>query len=266
MRDRNDLRDVIGAAIAEVAQGVVRPLFRNLQADDIQVKGVVQGVEDYVTAADLACEAALAQRLATLLPGVPLVGEEGIHRGTAALPGPTGRCFICDPIDGTRHFRAGNERYSIMLVLVEDGQPTHAWIHAPERGLMADAALGAGARINGERIRLDNRPLAAGDGIAAFGEFRGERLKARLERLVPGIVQVNGYGVGMDVMDVLLGRGRGVVQTCAKIWDILPGQFIMSEAGLFTGRLDADPCPVSAAQWTYALPSRTDVERLLGAP
>jgi fructose-1,6-bisphosphatase/inositol monophosphatase family enzyme len=67
-----DLMDVVGEAMREVAASIIEPRFRSLCEDDIRAKSG----NELVTIADTEAELALTTRLESLLPGVPVVGEE----------------------------------------------------------------------------------------------------------------------------------------------------------------------------------------------
>src|SRR3546814_18715428 len=76
---------------------------------------------DLVTIADEAAERALAARLPALVPGSVLVGEEGVERdaGLLGLLQGDAPVWIVAPIDGTKNFAEGSERFAIMVALLE---------------------------------------------------------------------------------------------------------------------------------------------------
>lgn len=251
----------ITSLVEHVGQTIASPMFHNLSADQVSLKGP----DDFVTEADLACEAAIREGLAGIAPGIPLIGEEGVHAGTASLDGAPDRYFVCDPIDGTRNFAQGKKGYCVMLAYVDAAVTRAAWIYVPEEGWMATAALGGGAHLNGSRVwRGRDAVLGPGDKLAAFGMYRGGEMRPRAERLLPGIVTTNRHAIGMDYVAALRGECQGIVQTAAGPWDVLPGQLILAEAGFVTGRFDDDAGnPLARRSWTYALPTHADVDLLV---
>jgi len=68
-----------------------------------------------VTAADEASEVLLREGLDRILPGVPIIAEEGVAAGD--LPELGREFFLVDPLDGTREFLAGHQEYAINLAL-----------------------------------------------------------------------------------------------------------------------------------------------------
>lgn len=95
-----------------------------------------------VTDADEAAEAIIEEYLTTLLPGVPMIGEEAVAGGSKTKPGTT--FFLVDPIDGTRDFIAKREGYTVNIALILEGAPVLGVIYAPAIGeLYAGGADGA---------------------------------------------------------------------------------------------------------------------------
>ena len=55
--------------------------------------------------------------------------------------------FAVDPIDGTRGFIEGDDRWCVSLAVVRDGRPVAAALYAPARGEFYTAVGGEGAWI-----------------------------------------------------------------------------------------------------------------------
>ena len=116
--------------LQEAAATEILPRYRNLRAKDISDKG--KG--ELVTAADHACEAFLAARLPTLLPGSLLIGEESVAANPNLLETLQGDqpVWVVDPLDGTRNFANGDGPFAIMACLLHRGETLAAWIHNPQ--------------------------------------------------------------------------------------------------------------------------------------
>jgi 3'(2'), 5'-bisphosphate nucleotidase len=97
-----------------------------------------------VTAADEASEAILRDGLGRILPGVPVIAEEGVAAGE--LPEPGGEFFLVDPLDGTREFLAGRSEYAVNLALVRAGIPKIGLIYAPASSILYAGAEGSALR------------------------------------------------------------------------------------------------------------------------
>lgn len=100
-----------------------------------------------VTAADEAADAVIAEGLARLLPGIPVVSEESLDR-----PPTLGATFVLvDPLDGTKEFLQGRGEYTVNVAIVSDGRPIAGFIAAPALGSIFRGVVGQGA----ERLALD---------------------------------------------------------------------------------------------------------------
>jgi 3'(2'), 5'-bisphosphate nucleotidase len=102
-----------------------------------------------VTAADEASNTIIADGLARLVPGLPVVSEENLARtdvvGTSLA--------LVDPLDGTKEFIAGRAEYTINIAIVTDGRPIAGFIAVPALGLIFRGLADRGA----ERLALDRR-------------------------------------------------------------------------------------------------------------
>jgi 3'(2'), 5'-bisphosphate nucleotidase len=96
-----------------------------------------------VTAADEAAEALIRDRLARLVPGLPIISEEHATRETTAVHGPD--VILVDPLDGTRDFIAGRDEYTINIALVSNGTPILGIVTAPALGRIWRGIVGRGA-------------------------------------------------------------------------------------------------------------------------
>jgi 3'(2'), 5'-bisphosphate nucleotidase len=73
-----------------------------------------------------------------LTPDIPVVSEEGVEAGR--IPDISGGSFwLVDPLDGTKEFIAGTGEFTVLIGLIEDGQPTLGVMYAP----VADELYGA---------------------------------------------------------------------------------------------------------------------------
>lgn len=81
------------------------------------------------TAADMAAEELIIERLNEAWPGVPVVAEE-----TASTVQPDHAFFLVDPLDGTKDYIRGTGEYSVNIALVRDGRPIAAVVAAPALG------------------------------------------------------------------------------------------------------------------------------------
>ncbi len=103
-----------------------------------------------VTEADLAVDAMLKAELGASRPDYGWLSEE--------TPDDVGRlardrCFIVDPIDGTRAFIQGDTSFAHALAVAERGRVIAAVVYLPEKGALYAATEDGGATLNGRPIR-----------------------------------------------------------------------------------------------------------------
>ncbi|MBV8661776.1 MAG: 3'(2'),5'-bisphosphate nucleotidase CysQ [Hyphomicrobiales bacterium] len=179
-----------------------------------------------VTAADLAVDHYLAERLRRSFPDAGWLSEE-----TADDPARLEKTslLVIDPIDGTRAFLAGDPRWAVSIALVEAGRPIAGVVHAPALRETFAAALGGGARLDGRLIRAAERTsvnLARVAGpkpmIAALSAAAGVELIAfaRIPSLALRLVEVARGGIDI-----------GLASANAHDWDIAAADIVLREAG-----------------------------------
>lgn len=112
-----------------------------------------------VTDADLEIDRMLKAELMAARPDYGWLSEETAD-GPERLAAE--RCFVVDPIDGTRDFVAGGRAWSHALAVVERGRVVAGVVFLPRKDRLYAAGAGRGARLNGAAIRTS--PAAAPEG------------------------------------------------------------------------------------------------------
>ncbi|MDO5657327.1 MAG: 3'(2'),5'-bisphosphate nucleotidase CysQ [Paracoccus sp. (in: a-proteobacteria)] len=102
-----------------------------------------------VTEADLAVNAHLEQRLLAARPDYGWLSEESTDDASRL---DAERCFIIDPIDGTRAFIDGQQGFSHSLAVAEGDRIIAAVVHLPVMGLTYAAHRDGPATLNGRVI------------------------------------------------------------------------------------------------------------------
>ena len=179
-----------------------------------------------VTAADLAVDLYLTDRLRAAFPAAGWLSEETAD-DPARLQKTT--LLVVDPIDGTRAFVGGDPHWAVSIALIEAGRPIAGVVHAPALGQTYAAALGSGARLNGAPIQGGKRANLAGARvggpkpmIAALAAAAGVDLDAapRVPSLALRLVHV-----ASGELDV------GLASASAHDWDVAAADMVLSEAG-----------------------------------
>lgn len=226
--------DAVTALMVEAGQAVVLPHFRNLAAHQVETK---TGPNDLVTAADLACEAFLSERLRALLPGALVVGEEAAARDAGVLDRLSADhdrdVWIIDPIDGTYNFAHGDERFAILVALARGGETRAGWIHFPTTGTTYCASRGDGAFRDGTRLRV----AAPGriermTAVLYVGRGRAPALYARIQA-VKGRLGARRFArcVAVEYAGLADGAIHYAIFTRQLPWDHAAGWLVHAEAG-----------------------------------
>ncbi len=165
-----------------------------------------------VTPADREAEQAIVEILGRAFPDCGVLGEEFGGRGTKEVR------WIIDPIDGTKNFVRGIGIWATLIALEERGEVTVGVIHNPVTAELYTARRGAGAFLNGERIRVSDVAelgraffLHAGLGIVRKGgHWDG------FARLIDATDRQRGFGDYMGYGLVAEGAGGSLISQAGR--------------------------------------------------
>jgi myo-inositol-1(or 4)-monophosphatase len=198
---------------------------------------------DFVSEADRAAEALIADHLMRAFPGYGWLGEEsGSHPGVA----PERDCnlmWIVDPLDGTTNFLKGLPHWAISIALCNGEDILCAVVHDPAKKETFVAEKGRGAYLNGDAIAVTHDvPLQAA--LFATGVPAGGRITYLpdclddLERLMPQTAGIRRWGAAsLDLAYVAAGRLDGYWERNLGPWDVAAGILLVTEAGGTVTRL-----------------------------
>jgi histidinol-phosphatase len=199
-----------------------------------------------VTLADRAVEAAIREVLAEARPGDAVLGEEA---GETA--GSADRRWIIDPIDGTRLFVDGDDRWLVLIGLEERGEIVAGVAAHPAQGSIFWATRGGGShegRVIGGRVVADTPIRTAGDSgltgsrVGVVPEDWGRELVAPLL----AVASPQSWTIHPALL-VARGELDVAVQTGGQIWDFAATSLIVTEAGGSYSRLSGDRRPGAGA-------------------
>jgi histidinol-phosphatase len=188
-----------------------------------------------VTRADREIEEHLRDRIAGRFPADAILGEEaGTRAGSGQGAGP--RRWVIDPIDGTNNFAWGIPIFATLIALQVDGVPEVGVVSAPALRERYDAALGDGARLNGEAIHV-SQVATVGESrflFATWEEWVHAGLEAQWGRLMARGRRSRGFGDFWAHMLVARGAAEAMAEPELEVWDVAALEPIVVEAG---GRL-----------------------------
>lgn len=195
---------------------------------------------DLVTAADIAVEAFLKERLTAQYPEYGFWGEES---GQSADQSSR---WIVDPIDGTHSFSKGQYFWSISVALEIDHTIVAGAVYVPTVDDYYCAEKGKGAWKNGQPTTVSSEPLLADAMIATgFACLRQYKEKNNLERFCRIAQLTTGQrrfgSAAMDVCMVADGQVDAFWEQSLKLYDIAAGALIAQEAGATVTNFKGEP-------------------------
>lgn len=181
-----------------------------------------------VTDADLAVDTFLRTRLLAARPHYGWLSEETVDE-------PSRRqresIFVVDPVDGTRGFIEGDDRWCVSLAVVRAGRPVVAALAVPARAEFYTAVAGGGAR------RAEGRLAVGGRGSLLEARLAGPRawLNSPALRDSGAVFEPHVPSLAYRIAGVATGRfDAAFASPRAHDWDLAASDLLVHEAG---GRL-----------------------------
>ena len=182
-----------------------------------------------VTDADLKVDQLLKTRLSAARPDYGWLSEE-----TADDPSRLAlrRLFVVDPIDGTVAYMKDRPWWAVSIAVVEDGRPIAGVVHAPALKETFTAIAGAGAFLNGRRLKAAD--TAALDACGMLGDAK-MFLDPRWPAPWPPMRVETRNSIAYRMCLVASGAFDAAVALTAKNeWDLAAADLICAEAGAKT--------------------------------
>ncbi len=204
-----------------------------------QIKVEEKGRHDYVSEIDRAAEVLIIETLQRSYPEHGILGEEsGLIEGRGA-----GRDYlwVIDPLDGTTNFLHGVPHCAVSIGLRHRGQLDQAIVLDPFRQEEFTASRGAGAQLNGRRIRVSDRKSFPGSLLATGFPFKPvtTQTQGKVSHYFRTLEQLAGVTAGirragsaaLDLAYVAAGRYDGYWELDLQAWDLAAGALLVQEAG-----------------------------------
>jgi 3'(2'),5'-bisphosphate nucleotidase len=220
------------AAAAREAGAVVRDLY-----DRSAATAHLKGDGSPVTDADLASDRIIRDRLMRAFPADGILTEES-GDDTARLQAK--RCWLVDPLDGTKQFIARTGEFDILIALVVDGRPVLGVAYHPTTGLLLSALAGQGAWIeqDGQRRPLRFHPATTPPRLATSIWFGAPatlplltRVAGQLDTAPPDVLPIGIYARNFAPPDHRYAALIGMHCFLGAEWDFAASDLIIHEAG-----------------------------------
>ena len=215
-----------------------------------------KGQSDFVSEVDKASEREITATIARRLPGASMLGEE---LTPTALAGK-GIVVIADPLDGTTNFLHGYPEYSVSIAIARNGEVCAGTVLNVARDEEFTARRGAGAFMNGNRIRVSSLREPGRALIGTGFPFKSlEKLPAYVEQfslVMRGTAGIRRAGsAALDLSNVACGRFDAFWELTLAPWDVAAGLLMVREAGGIVTGLDGNPATVEAGAFVAGNPA-----------
>jgi histidinol-phosphatase len=225
----DDLR--FAHVLADAADDITMRRFRAL---DLEVKAKPD--LSPVTDADLATEESLRNVLKRARPRDAMLGEEFGRTGVGQ------RCWVIDPIDGTKNFVRGVPVWATLIALMADGEVTVGVVSAPALARRWWGARDGGAWTGRSLTKATACQVSAisrlQDASMSFSDLDGWEQAGQLDRFVGltrSVWRTRAYGDFWSHVLVAEGAVDVSAEPEVTLWDLAALQIIVQEAGgIFT--------------------------------
>jgi myo-inositol-1(or 4)-monophosphatase len=209
---------------------------------NVQHKGEI----DLVTEADLAAELLIVERIKSFHPRHAILAEES---GVTASDDATNEFrWIIDPLDGTTNYAHNYPCFCTSIALEHKGEIVIGVVYDPTRDELFSAERGAGATLNGRKMRVSNVEdleqslLCTGFpyDVRDRGDF-ARHFQAFIKRAQA--VRRDG-SAALDLAYTAAGRFDGFWEEGLRPWDVAAGVLLVEEAGGRVSDYDGNPFSV----------------------
>jgi myo-inositol-1(or 4)-monophosphatase len=195
---------------------------------------------EFVTQVDRMAEDIIIDAIRQRYPDHGFLAEESGQRGGNEF------LWIIDPLDGTTNFVHGFPVFSVSVALQVRGQIEVGVVYDPCRQELFTALRGAGAQVDGRRIRVSSLLGLEGALIGTGFPYRSnlewlDRYMKMLREVMEQTAGVRRPGsAALDLCYVAAARLDGFWEFGLKSWDIAAGALLIQEAGGYVSEIGGD--------------------------
>ncbi|NPA12521.1 MAG: inositol monophosphatase [Aquificae bacterium] len=238
---------------AVIGGHILKENFRKIKNDDVEYKAK----KDFVTYVDRLSEERIKDFILSKHPNHSFFGEE---EGISGNKNSVYR-WIVDPLDGTKNYINGFEIFAVSVALEENGEIVAGAIYIPILDKLYWAGKGQGAYVNGNQMRVSDRPTDRAIITTGF-PFRYEEeidnyLKAFREAMITFSAVRRPGAAAVDLAMTAEGVFDGFFEMKLSKWDIAAGSLMVEEAGgvftNFQGKKELDGNVVAGGERIYKI-------------
>lgn len=176
---------------------------------------------DLVTNFDFEIEKYIIQRIKENYSNFSIVSEE--YNSENKL---TDNCFTIDPIDGTINFANNIPLWGIQIACIKDGETCAAVIYLPKINELYYADE-TGSYLNNKKIHVNS--LNSDKGLYSVEGPNRLPGQVKMKKLNPHCRDF--FCAAVNFAWVACGRLSATIFRKDSLWDYIPGQFIVKQAG-----------------------------------
>lgn len=205
----------------------LRHYFNN---EDLKISNK-EGINNWVTEADLASEKAIIDCIKADFPDHFVLSEEA---GEMVTNSDTK--WIIDPIDGTINFASGIPLCCVSIGVEQNSEMILGAVYNPFMNELFFAQKGFGASLNDKKIQVSRKTEVANSCLVTgfpytYLDMENGPLQV-FEKLIRKGVPVRRIGsAAIDLCWVAAGRFEGFFEHSLSAWDTAAGYLIVEEAG-----------------------------------
>ena len=194
-----------------------------------------KGINDYVTTVDREAEEIIVDGLTEAFPSSTIMAEEASSNLPDRLPADD-LLWIIDPIDGTTNFMHSLSPFAVSIGLASGGAVKTGVIYEVTHDEMYTAIEGAGAYLDGRRLRVSSTRTTEASLVATgFPYRRFDHINEYMETLRTFLTNVRGIrrngAASIDLARVASGQFDGFYESGLHPWDVAAGALLVEEAG-----------------------------------
>lgn len=220
----------IKSILYEVSKFIVLPKFKNLKSNEIKLKNG----KDLVTSVDIDVENNLRPKLLKLLPNSLFVGEESFSKNPKIIDSYSKSqfCWTVDPIDGTKNFINGKDKFAIMIGLTFKKKIIQSWIYKPLTEELYHSRINDGSYVDDRKVYINNT-VHIDNAIGSISKKYWEGIDYKqINNIEDNFKKIDSYGcIGFEYIDIGMEIRNFAILSKLSPWDHIPGILFVKEAG-----------------------------------
>lgn len=220
--------------ICEVAKKAGASIM-GIYAQNIQVEHKAD--QSPLTEADKAANAVIVEFLQSKYPAIPIISEESKQTPYEERK-EWDRCWLVDPLDGTKEFIKRNGEFTVNIALIEDGRPIAGVVYIPAQRVTyfttEDGAYREGA--DGNLTALHTKQAERNGTLTVMGSrsHSNPAVEAFVDELRDAYAAVEFVAAGSSLKFCRIAEGKAHLYPRlgpTMEWDTGAGQAVVEKAG-----------------------------------